>query len=341
MQSLQTTPQAAASPPFLYRTATALLVSLSLFTTGCLSPLAKHSTALAAATAPVVDQAADAYRSANSLHDLRIDYEAVANFDNAAPNVYNPRNIQPLLSGKDVQVRLAVLAAFQEYVTSIVAITRGTDSPELQAASVSTGKKLTSLGNTLAPSVESTFGIAAASASTDTSAGTAASAPTDPITPGMQNRITLALDAFAQFLIGRKVKAELPHIVQAMDPELKVLGDLLESDLAILRGQETRDYNFIINRQTLFLRTSTNLDPELRREEIMKLPGIVRQQRISDDKLTQLNAAIARLELTHHAFAAEAQGNNPESLSKKLNDLEAAGKELTAFYISLSKESTQ
>ena len=68
---------------------------------------------------------------------------------------------------------------------------------------------------------------------------------------------------------------------------------------------------------------------------IAQLPAIARQQQASDRQLTQLSAAIVRLELTHHALAAEAQGNNPESLKQKLADLEAAGEELGKFYSSL------
>jgi hypothetical protein len=122
-----------------------------------------------------------------------------------------------------------------------------------------------------------------------------------------------------------------------MDPHVKTLCDLLESDIAILQGQESRDYDFIIDQQTLFIREpSSKLDPEQRREQIMKLPGIVRQERESTQQLTQLSAAIARLELAHHALAAEAQGNNPQSLKIKLGDLEAAGSDLGNFYSSLA-----
>ena len=144
---------------------TVLALSLPLAITGCLSPYAKHSAALAAATAPVIEQAAAAYSSANSIHDMRTDYDAIAEFDVTAP-VYNPRTVPPLMADKAIQARLAVLAAFQAYVQSLVAISSGTDSPQLQDASKSAGQSLGNFGNTLAPSVESTFGIAAATAST-------------------------------------------------------------------------------------------------------------------------------------------------------------------------------
>ena len=124
-----------------------------------------------------------------------------------------------------------------------------------------------------------------------------------------------------------------------MDPRVKLLCELLQSDITFLKGIEDRDYNSIINRQTLFLREhSSTLDAGVRSELIMKLPAIARQQRVSDQQLTALSASIARLELTHHALAAEAQGNNPESLKQKLGDLENAGEDLGKFYSSLSAQ---
>jgi hypothetical protein len=298
-----------------------LLLALALIPAGCTSAIHTHAVAVSAATAPVVDQAAQAYASANSIHTLRTDYEAIAAFDAPAPApVYNPRTVvPPLISDKDIHVRLAVLAAFQAYTKSVVAITSGTDSPELQAASKSAGQNLAALGNTLAPTINPT--------------------QTTPITPTIQNATSTAIDALTQFLINRKTKKELPPIIVAMDPHVKTLCDLLNSDIATLKELELFDYNFVINQQTLFLnQPDSKLDPTARRAQIMKLPAIARQQRASDQQLSQLSAAIARLELTHHALAAEAQGNNPESLKNKIGDLEAAGTDLGNFYSSLSAD---
>jgi hypothetical protein len=317
--------------PVSFVATTVLLCSLML-TTGCLSSINKRATAVDVATAPVVDQASAAFNTANSIHNLRVDFDAVSQFDSPTP-VYNPRNIQPLMSDKDIQVRLAVLAAFQEYVKSVVAITNGTDSSQLQAAAKSAGENLSNLGNALAPSVES------AAASTTTSGDTTktSATPTPVISAPVQNGITTAVDALGQFLINRKTRKELPPIIVSMDPHVKTLCDLLESDIAILKDQESRDYDFIIDQQTLFIREpSSKLEPEQRREQIMKLPGIVREERSSTQQLTQLSGAIARLELAHHALAAEAQGNNPQSLESKLGDLEAAGSDLGNFYSSLA-----
>ncbi len=71
-----------------------LILALALSLAGCISTLSKHSTALSAATTPVVDQAAAAYRAAMTLHEEQLKYDAFAHFDDKE-TVYNPRKIQP------------------------------------------------------------------------------------------------------------------------------------------------------------------------------------------------------------------------------------------------------
>ncbi|HVC89365.1 MAG TPA: hypothetical protein VND66_01965 [Acidobacteriaceae bacterium] len=326
--------------------AATLICVLSVTTTGCLSTLSKHAVAVSVATAPVVNQAAAAYQSAEALHDLREDYDAVAEFDASAP-VYNPRNIKPLMSDEDIQVRLAVLEALKCYAESLVPITSGTSSPELDAASASAGNSISTLGNSLAPAIESTLGVASASAATTTTvttisggrvtttSSTSSVPPSPAITPEVQNLISTAVNALGQFLVSKKVKKELPQKIKEMDPHIDVLCKLLEQDLDTLQEQEQRDYNRIINQQTLFIRQTTALDPQERREQIMKLPQIVRQQHASEAQLVELHASLAELAMVHHALATAAVDNNPESLSSKLGDLGAAGKNLGTFYRSL------
>jgi hypothetical protein len=317
---------------------------LSLAASGCTGPLNKHATALAAATAPVVDQATEAYRDAQAIHAQSVDYDAAAAFDKS--NVFVPGSIQDWPSDDDIQIRLAVLKAFQLYVKNLVSITAGTDSPALNAASASLGNSLSSLANTLAPTAESALGISTAPASTTqttvttttgsttTTTTSSSSTPAPFISAGAQNGISVALNALGQFLVYRTIEKELPQKIEDMDPHVQALCELLAKDIGILQQQEKIDSNDVIDRQTDFIRDS-KLDPEERRIEFMKLPEMARQQRANDQKLTDLRAAILRLELTHHALAAAAQGNNPESLTQKLSDLSAAGESLGKFYSSL------
>lgn len=324
-----------------------LCLSLCLGATGCLSSLNKHSLALADATTPVIEQAAAAYRDAEALYDRRIDYEAPARFDDKR-TVYDARSIPPLMSQKDIQIRLTTLAAFRCYTEKLVSLTSGTRSPALDAAAKSLGHSLTDFGNTLAPAIDSTFGIEAATASTtqttvvtttgsttDTTTSTVTT-PEAPLTVTQEKGITVAAEALAMFLNGRKIKREVPAAIREMDPHLQALCHALERDIDTLRAEEQLDYNIIRTEQTFFLRTTGDLDPERRREQIMKLPQIVREQRIADQRLLTLQNSIRNLALTHTALAAAAQGNNPETLKEKLAELSGAASDLGRFYGTLS-----
>jgi hypothetical protein len=286
-----------------------------------MASLQKHTTALSAATAPVVDGAAAAYHSANLIHERRTDYDAIADFDKTDP-VYNPRIIHPLLTDQSIKVRLAVLKAFQCYVQTLVEITSGLESPALDDASKSVGSSLANLGNTLVP--------------TSSTTSSNSSEPALTISQGTQNALSTGANALGQFLVYRAIKKDLPQKVKDMDPQVQALCKLLADEVDLLHDAETKDFDSIIDRETLFLRDpASKLSSEERREAIMKLPELAREQRVDDLQLTQLKTEIVKLALTHHALAADAQGNNPESLASKLGELEAAGKNLGKFYSSL------
>jgi hypothetical protein len=319
-----------------------LALCLTFALTGCASSLSPHVTALAAATAPVVDQATTAYRTAQAIHAESVDYDSAAGF--VQTQVFVPSSIQAWPTDKDIQVRLAVLTAFQLYVKDLAAVTGGTDSPALDAASKSMGESLMSLANTVAPPVESALGVTPAPSSTtetttsssfgNTTTTTSSSLP-PLVSPGAAKVISAAVDALGQFLVNRTIEKELPQQIEAMDPHVQSLCDLLAKDIEIIQEQEKIDSNDVIDKQTAFLRAA-KLDPEEQRVEFMKLPAMARQQQTNDQALTQLRAEIVNLEMTHHALAAAAQGNNPESLTEKLKDLSAAGESLGKFYSSLS-----
>ena len=307
---------------------------LCLCAGGCMKPVAEHAAVVAAATAPVVDQAAAAYQAANAIHDQAENYDAVTQFEKPSPPVYNPRTIEPLLTQDQMELRLAVLKGLQAYTKSIVAVS-DPDSKDLDAAAKSLGGSLAGLGDEFLPP-----GMTKPTAETEVSNGVSQtetiSTQTNAISPAEQKGISLAIDALGQYLVSKKVKSELPGIVAKMDPQVKILCEMLAKEIDILSSQETIDFNLVIDRQTLFLRTANGLDPEAKREQIMKLPELARQQKQAAVQLKVLRSGLVKLELTHHALAAELQGNNPESIKQKLGDLGAAGGSLGKFYSSLA-----
>ena len=188
-----------------------LAALMCLFASGCMASLQKHTTALSAATAPVVDGAAAAYHSANLIHERRTDYDAIADFDKTDP-VYNPRIIHPLLTDESIEVRLAVLKAFQCYVQTLVEITSGLESPALDDASKSVGSSLANLGNTLVPT-----------SSTSATTSSNSSEPALTISQGTQNALSTGANALGQFLVYRAIKKDLPQKVKDMDPQVQAV----------------------------------------------------------------------------------------------------------------------
>ena len=306
----------------------ALIVVCGLVVTGCQPHLNDSTLALEAATAPVIDQAAATYRETNALHDIRVNYEIYERFDQANPA---PSDLEVLLSDKDIASRLAVLEGFQVYVKSLCAVTSGTNPKELADATANVGGQLTSVVNTLAPSVQKVLKISASDGSSSAAV----------ISPTVEKGISTALFALGQFLINRKLKNELPAKIAEMDPHVEALAKLLEDDIDVLAQQTDHDYKRIVNLQILFIRKnseSNRFDPSEQRNEIMRVPDILRQQKAASEKLSSLKGAIALMTKAHHDLTAEAQGKNPESFKTKLQDLANAASDLGSFYSSLPSE---
>jgi hypothetical protein len=313
------------------------VVALCLCASGCTKPIALHTTALAAAVAPVVDQATAAYNSANAIHDMAENYEAVAAFEKPTTppeKPYNPRGTAPLLSQDQIDLRLAVLKGLQSYSQALVAVS-GTQSAELDAASKSLGGALSDVGSTFLPAANS--GPVVQTVTEDGRTETKSTTTEVPaISAGETNALSTAINALGQAIVAKKIKEQLPGITAQMDKPVQNLCQLLAKEIDILNSQETVDFDIVITQQTLFLRTAANLDPETRREQIMKLPELAREQKQAAQQLKQLKAALSNLEMTHHALAEELAKANPESLSQKFADLGAAGSNLGKFYSSLS-----
>lgn len=334
----------------MHRGAMLLAASLCLLTAGCMKPVKEHTTALAAATAPVIDQAAAAYQAANAIHEKRADYDAIATFekDHSTDKL---RILHPLMADKDVELRLKILKAFQLYVKTLVAITNGTESKELDDASKSLGDDLTGLGNTVAPTVESALGIPVASAattvttSTSETGGITTTTATTTKTPAMaisatdKNLIAAGANALGQFLTYRAIEKNLPPLIIKLDPQVTSLCKTMIGEIDALSDAETIDFNYLLGQEKQFV-----MDPGItlseveRRNEIAKMQELVREQHAAAVQLSGLRGAIIKLAMTHHALAEELAKANPGSLKDELKELIAAGEGLGKFYSSLSSK---
>jgi hypothetical protein len=312
-----------------------------------MKPLTAHSTALAAATAPVVEQAAAAYRAANIIHEKRMDFDAIPVFEKNH-SIEDLRVVHPLISDEDIEVRMKVLTGFQLYVSTLVEITSGTSSPELDEASKSVGGAITGLGNTVVPPIDAALGISLPTGSTTvttvtstsggktTTAATTTENPVPAISTTTQNILSTGANALGQFLIHRAIEKDLPKEIEHLDPQVLALCKLMMGEIDAINDAERIDFNYMLSEEKQML-----MDPAItmseveRRHEIEKMQMLVREQKAADLELGGLKKALYNLAMTHHAYAAEVSGNNPASLKDRLGELFAAGASLGKFYSSL------
>lgn len=293
-------------------------VAFSVLAIGCsLTPLAKHTAAFSTATNQVIDSSEDAYRAANQLRQDEQAAAAVYDYDKN-PKWSPYKDTKPLLTPEQLNARITVLDGLKAYATSLVQITGSQSSKDLNTAAAGVGSNLESLSSTVATDLKS-------------------SVPNVPVMSAAEaNGVSTAIRALGDYLIAKRVKGSLPKVTQDMNPVVKTLCELLNSDIVVFRRQADVDYQTLIEQDDQFIRhPAAPLDPVEHRDEIGKLIILANQQKANDELLTKLQGALHTLELTHQALAAAAQGNDPESIQQKIADLEAAGQSLASFYNSL------
>jgi len=303
--------------PYIACLAMASTLVLSLAATGCLSPLAKHATAFSAATATVIDGSEDAYREAARLRLQEQTAASVYAYDKD-PTWSPYKDLTPLLTAAQLDARIEVLDGLKAYAGTLVNLTAGKPSPDFENAAEGVGTNLQGLNQTVAADLTTAI-------------------PNVPVMSTTQaNQVSTAVLALGEYLISRKVKGSLGKVTQDMNPNIQTLCELLNSDVVILRRQADVDYQTQITQLDQSIRhEGTAVSPYEHRQEIRNLIDLAGQQTANDELLAKLQTALHTLALTHQALAAAAQGNNPESISLKIADLWAAGRDLNTYYKSL------
>jgi hypothetical protein len=294
-------------------------LAVCLLAVGCaLSPLSKHATAFSSAAGLVVDNSEDAYRAAIALRNKEQAAAAVYDYDKN-PTWSPYKDTKPLLTPSQLAARIEVLDGLKAYAATLVDLTSTKPSDETEDAATAVGANLLSLNHTIA---------------TDLSTAV----PDAPVmSTANANAASTAVLALAEYLKARKVKGSLPKVTQDMNASVQTLCELLNSDITVLRRQADVDYQTLVTDLDQSIRhEGTTVTPYEHRLEVAKLIELASQQKANDELLAKLQTALHTLELTHQALAAAAQGNNPESISQKISELAAAGKDLNAYYKSLS-----
>ena len=224
--------------PFSGPSAAAIALGFSILAAGCsLTPLAKHTAAFSAATNQVISSSEDAYRAANQLRQEEQVAAAVYDYDKN-PQWSPYTDTRPLLTSAQLNARITVLDGLKAYAASLVQVTGSQSSKELNTAATGVGSNLKSLSSTVATDLVN-------------------SVPNAPVMSAEEaNGVSTAVRALGDYLIANKVKSSLPKVTEDMDPAVKALCELLNSDITVLRRQADVDYQTLIEKEDEFIRHS-------------------------------------------------------------------------------------
>jgi len=247
---------------------------------------------------------------------------AAAVYDYDKNPAWSPyKDFKPLLTPDQLNARIKVLDGLKAYAETLVDLTSSKPSKDLDTNAQAVGANLQGLNQTVATDLSTSI-------------------PNIPVmSTAESNAASTAVRALAEYLIARKVKTSLPKVTGDMNPTVTTLCELLNSDIEILRRQADVDYQALIENQNQSIQhEGTTVSPYERRLEIGNLLTLATRQKANDDLLAKLQTALHTLAMTHQALAAAVRGNNPESISQKIAELQAAGKDLSNYYKSLSAD---
>jgi hypothetical protein len=300
-----------------------LVVAASALSGCSLSPLAKQTAAFSSATTTVVTSSKDAYRKTNSLYFEEVTSSAIFKYDAPPPpppaKPWDPTKVTPLLSEAQLQARFELLDGLKTYAQDIDALENAPKNLKgLDTASEGVGNGLLSVSTNLNAVL--------------TSANSGATTTT--LTQDQANLISTATYALSEFFASRKVQSRLPEIIEKMDPTIRDICTVLESDIATIQVFTGREYSEMLSQQSQFINHAQGLNSVERRAEIAKLPKLAQRQQYSLELLTDLKAALVALRKAHEALA-HAASDKSTPLATRIADFEAAAQQLASYYSTL------
>lgn len=158
---------------------------------------------------------------------------------------------------------------------------------------------------------------------------------------------TAAVDAFGRWFIEYKRQKGLKDIVKDMNDPVQNICKLLVADIGALpvkekgghglRNQLHNQYDILIIEQDQFIQNNKGkLDPRVKRDEIVRLPELVREQETADATLAATQKAVSKLAETHAELVRSFDSPSPK-LKDLIIQLEDEGKRIGQFYKSIGK----
>ena len=246
--------------------------------------------------------------------------ELVNNYDEKG---FNPKTVTRFLPSNELEIRLQALKALDTYASKISVIMSDNTLNEFDTQTKSFGEALLKLRENdalkkFAPS-ENDVKI-----------------------------FTTAVDTLGRWFIEYKRQKGLKVIVKDMNEPVQNICKLLVADIGALpnesgqgghglRLQLHNQYISLIQDQDQFIQKNKGrLDPRSKREEIARLPELVREQETADATLAATQKAVSRLGETHAELVRSFDSPTPklEELIRQLGD---EGKRIGQFYKNIGK----
>ena len=291
-----------------------------LFLTACVpSGIKKDLQAFSDGAATTITNTNDAFVMVdNNYYQVKV-AQLVANYDEKG---FNPGTVMRFLPSEELSIRLQTLQALKTYAEKLNEIMGDDKLKELDSETKSLGEGLLKLkGNDALKNV----------VPNDTSI----------------NILTSATDAIGHWFIDYKREKGVKDIVQDMNKPVQDICSLLVMDIGALpdstgkggyglRAQLHNQYEDLLKAQDSFILHNKGLDPRSRREEIARLPEIVRERDAADATLSATQKAIKKLAETHTELARAFDAPTPK-LKTLVRQLGAEGNRIGQFYKAIGK----
>ncbi len=245
---------------------------------------------------------------------LVVDYEKTG---------FDPRRIRHLLTADELQVRVDLLNALQQYAKTLSQVSSDSKLQEFDDQTKAFGKNLQDLGGTAA------FKRLVQTSKTQVDIATA------------------AIDALGRWFLERKRQKELPQLIEAMQDPVKKTAELLQADIGNrpddqgnggsgLRAQLWNEYMQAMIQESAFIdHNKEQLGPLAKAQEIRKLPQLVDERAKADDALRQTSESMGKLVQAHNELLRAVQ--TKADLHTDISALISEGQRIKTFYESLQK----
>jgi hypothetical protein len=288
---------------------------------GCISP-AVHKTVPQFANA--VTLATENSKAAFEIVDQKYvevnTAKLVVDYDTSG---FNPKNVHHLLPEQELQVRLEMLNALQEYASTLSDVSSDSKLQEFDETTKAFGTELQKM------------------TSSDEFKKLTTNAHFDP------NIAATAVNGLGTWFIERKRQKELPHLISDMQGTVKNVAELLQQDIGEkpdqrgeggkgLRAELWNAYIGAMREQVAFIdHNSPWHDPIAKAQEIRKLVQMADEREKADNLLRQTTESLSGLVSAHRELLKAVQ--TKQDLHADLSALIAEGQRIKSFYDALQK----